>query len=71
MNQKNLQNTIKQMLLLLLRLPGLVHILDLPVSVHPVEGLLTHRGVDSLQLRYLPGITKLLAVSSPVGVAGI
>ena len=59
------------MLLLLLRLPGLVHILDLPVFVHPDEGLLTHSDVDSLQLRYLPGITKLLAVYSPVGVTGI
>ena len=43
-----------------------VHISALGVPVHPCKCLLTYRCVDSFQLRDLPGVTVLLAVSTPV-----
>ena len=46
--------------------PGFVHITTLGVLVHPRKSLFADRGVNSLQLRDLLGVTVALAVSTPV-----
>ena len=44
-------------------LPWFIHVSTLVVSVHPSKGLFTNRSVNTIQLLYLPRITKFLAIS--------